>query len=265
MAHIRPHFRLLALVAVALAGSAVLRAQVPSSDPSLADLGGAAKLLSFVGQISVLRDSTPWALNVGDVVQPQQVVVTGADGYGIFQVSDGSKFEVFPKSRVVFRANQGDWKDLLEIWLGKVRVTIEHAGGVPNHNKVRTPTAVISVRGTIFDVEIEDEDATTLVQDEEGQVEVRHLLRVSEPKVLNRGEWVRIYKNEPIGQKTIDKGSLMQRALRAASDAFYQAALNASHGGAAVGHGGTTTSPADKNNGNPAPPPPPPPPPAPGP
>ena len=264
MAHLRPYFRFCTLVAVVLAGSVILRAQMPAADPSLANLGGAAKLLSFVGQISVMRDSTPWALNAGDVVQPQQVVVTGADGYGIFQVSDGSKFEVFPKSRVVFRANQGDWKDLLEVWLGKVRVTIEHAGGVPNHNKVRTPTAVISVRGTIFDVEIEDEDATTLVQDEEGQVEVRHLLRVSEPKVLNRGEWVRIYKNEPIGQKTIDKGSLMQRALRAASDAFYQAALNARSGAATAGHGGTTTLPSDANH-NPAPPPPPAPTPAPAP
>ena len=74
---------------------------------------------------------------------PEQVIVTGIDGYGIFQVADGSTFEVFPKSRVVFRANRGDWRDLLEVWLGKVRVQIEHAGGLPNHNKVRTPSAVI--------------------------------------------------------------------------------------------------------------------------
>jgi ferric-dicitrate binding protein FerR (iron transport regulator) len=263
LAHLRSEFRLFALAAALLAVGVSVRAQT-LADPSVASLGGAAKLLSFTGQISVMRDSTAWALNAGDIVQPEQVVITGADGYGMFQVADGSKFEVFPKSRVVFRANRGDWKDLLEVWLGKVRVQIEHAGGVPNHNKVRTPTAVISVRGTVFDVEVEDENATTLVLDEEGQVEVRHLLKVSEPKILNPGDWVRVYKNEPLAQKGVDKGSLLQRAARAASDAFYQAALNASHAGSVARTPGTTSPglPADKNNGNPAPPPPPPAPPA---
>jgi hypothetical protein len=228
------------------------------------DLNGAAKLVSFTGQISVLRDNNPWALNVGDTVQPQQVIVTGPDGYGVFQVSDGSKFEVFPKSHVVFRENRGDWKELLEVWLGKVRVQIEHPGGLPNNNKVRTPSAVISVRGTVFDVEVEDEEATTLVLDEEGQVEVRHLLKAGDAKLLGPGEWVRIYKNEPLAKKVIDKGGLLQRAARAASDAFYQVALNASRNAGTISSPTTTPpgSPADKKNGNPPPPPPPPPPPA---
>jgi ferric-dicitrate binding protein FerR (iron transport regulator) len=222
------------------------------------ELAGAAKLLSFTGQISVMRDSAAWALNVGDLVQPEQVVVTGADGYGMFQVADGSKFEVFPNSHVVFRANRGDWKDLLEVWLGKVRVQIEHLGGLPNHNKVRTPTAVISVRGTIFDVEVEDADATTLVLDEEGQVEVRHLLKPGDAKMLGPGEWVRIFRNEPLARKMIDKGGVLRGALRAASDAFYQAAINGAHNGPSI-RGTPTGPPADQKNGNPPPPPPPPP------
>ena len=86
------------------------------------DLNGAAKLIQFTGQISYVRGSDLWALNVGDIVQPQQVIVTGADGYGLFQVSDGSTFEVFPKSKVVFRPNRGDWKEMLEVFLGKIRV-----------------------------------------------------------------------------------------------------------------------------------------------
>jgi ferric-dicitrate binding protein FerR (iron transport regulator) len=248
------------LAAILLFGWQSLPAQTAAPE-----LGGAARLLSLTGQISVMRDSSPWALNVGDLVQPEQVIVTGDDGYGVFQVADGSKFEVFPKSHVVFRANRGDWKDLLEVWIGKVRVQIEHFGGVPNHNRVRTASAVISVRGTVFDVEVEDTDATTFVLDEEGSVEVRHLLKVSEPKVLGPGEWVRVFKNEPLAQKTVDKGSLMQRAAKAASDAFYQAALNVSHGTPSAVHPTTAppSTPSDKNNGNPAPPAPPPPPPPP--
>lgn len=232
------------------------RAQVPGLDPG----SGAAKLVAFTGQISVQRgDNYAWALNVGDLVQPQQVVVTGADGYGVFQVADGSKFEVFPNSHVVFRANRGDWRDLLEVWLGKVRVQIEHFGGVPNNNKVRSPTAVISVRGTIFDVDVEDQDATTLVTDEEGSVEVQHLLQPGNPRILNPGESVRVFRNEPLAKALIDKGALLQRAARAASDALYQAALNASRNAGTIGKTGGTIPglPADQKGGNPAPPPPP--------
>jgi ferric-dicitrate binding protein FerR (iron transport regulator) len=254
-------WRLVALASLLCAARGGLHAQSPgATDPD-----GAAKLVSFSGQISVLRDGNPWALNTGDAVQPQQVIVTGPDGYGVFKVADGSTFEVFPKSRVVFRANRGDWRDLLEIWLGKVRVQIEHFGGLPNNNKIRTPSAVISVRGTIFDVEVEDESLTTLVLDEEGQVVVRHLLRPSE-RVLNPGEWVRVFKDDPLGKALIDKGGLLQRAVRAASDAFYQAAMNASRSGSTIARGGVPTpggagSPGDKNNGGSAPPPPPPAPP----
>ena len=263
-------FRNVARLFLALALFGGLCESLPAQTaPPQPALNGAAKLLSWTGQLSVLKDNTTWALNIGDLVQPEQVIVTGIDGYGVFQVADGSTFEVFPKSKVVFRANRGDWRDLLEVWLGKVRVQIEHAGGLPNHNKVRTPSAVISVRGTIFDVEVEDDDATTMVLDEEGSVEVRHLLRASEPRILTAGEWVRIYKNEPLAKKLIDKGGVLQRAIRIASDALYQAALNTSRGGPTVARGGVPTptgpsvgGPGDTNNNGAPPPPPPPPPPA---
>ena len=253
---------LLGFVLTGLLLAGTLNVVAPILSAQSGDTGSGARLLSFTGQISVMRDSSPWALNAGDVVKPEQVIVTGADGYGVFQVADGSRFEVFPNSRVVFRANRGDWRDLLEVWLGKVRVQIEHPGGLPNNNKVRTPSAVISVRGTIFDVEVEDENATTMVLDEEGQVEVRHLLKVSEPKILNPGEWVRVYKNEPLAKQLVDKGSLLQRAAKAASDALYQAAMNTSRGTSPVGRTTPVSapgagSPADTNNGHGDPPSPP--------
>lgn len=258
MSNVRLRTRvLIGLIAIVFAAAGV-RAQGPDLQPS----SGAAKLLSFVGQISVLRDNYPWALNVGDLVQPQQVIVTGPDGYGLFQVADGSKFEVFPKARVVFRANRGDWRDLLEVFLGRVRVQIEHFGGLPNNNKVHTPTAVISVRGTIFDVEVEDQDATTLVVDEEGSVAVQHRLRPGNEKVLNPGDSIRIFRNEPLARALIDKGSVLQRLGKAASDAVYQATMG-SHGASAKGAPVPTGLPGDQKGGNPPPPPPPPPPPAP--
>ena len=70
------------LTAILLAAGGLLPGQSASE--------GAARLQSFSGRISVMRDATAWALKVGDAVQPQQVIVTGDDGYGVFRVADGS-------------------------------------------------------------------------------------------------------------------------------------------------------------------------------
>jgi hypothetical protein len=236
---------------------------------------GAATVVTMNGQASVLRDNSnsPWALHLGDSVKPQQAIVTGADGYALLRVSDGSTFEVFPNSRVVFRKTPGNWQDLLEVFLGRVKVHIQKlAGGQPNYNKVRTPTAVISVRGTIFDVAVEDEDATTLVSVEEGEVGVRHLLLPQkEDKILDAGEWIRVYRNQPLISKSVDRSGVVRGALRAAADAMYEVLYRTAHSGAGVpgsGSGsGSGTGTGDKGpngngNGGAPPPPPPPPPPA---
>lgn len=187
---------------------------------SIAPPDTAASVVSLTGQVSVMRDSNPWALQVGDHVKPGQMLFTGPDGYALFSVSDGSTFEVFPNSRVVFRDNPGNWRDLLEMLLGRVKVHVQKWGGQPNPNKVRTPTAIISVRGTTFDVSIEDGDSTLVVV-EEGTVEVQHaLLPRGGPRLLNQGEWLRVYKNQPLAQLTVDKGGIVQAALRAMADAI---------------------------------------------
>src|ERR1700687_618127 len=146
--------------------------------------------------------------------------MTGADGHAIFQVSDGSTFEVFPNSRVLFRKNPPNWKDFLDVLVGRVRIHIEHFGNMPNPNRVLTPTAVISVRGTTFDVSVDDDDETTLVEVEDGQVEVQHaLLPRGNPKVLSPGETLRVYRNEPIAARGLDKGNFARIVLRSMGNA----------------------------------------------
>ena len=87
------------------------------------------------GRVSVVRDMHPLALSVGDKVKVQETIVTGKDGYALFQVSDGSTFEVYPNSRVVFRKNPPNWKDFIDVLVGRVRVHIEHLGNIPNPNR----------------------------------------------------------------------------------------------------------------------------------
>ena len=182
----------------------------------------AARVVNLTGQVSVLKDSEPWALQVGSLVHVKQVIVTGSDGFAVLQVSDGSTFEVYPNSRLTFRNNPGNLKDLLDVWIGRVKVHIEKLGGRPNHNRIHTPTAVISVRGTTFDVAVESEDET-LVAVEEGQVAVQHAIRpVGEPKLLNAGDYLRVYRDQPLAEKAVDRGAVVRTGLRAAAEAFYR-------------------------------------------
>ncbi|HTA69412.1 MAG TPA: FecR family protein [Bryobacteraceae bacterium] len=217
---------------------------------------GAAKVISLNGDVSALRDTTPWALNVGDEVQIHQVIITGPDGYAKFQVSDGSTFEVYPNSNIVFRKNPGNWRDLLDVLVGRVKIHIQKLGGQPNNNRVLTPTAVISVRGTTFDVSVDDDDDTTIVSVEEGVVDVRHALRPSETKTLNAGESIHVYKDQPLAQSTVDKGAVVRKVLQGLRDAAFTMATHA------PAHPGSTI-PGGLSGQTPAPPPPPgPPPPA---
>jgi ferric-dicitrate binding protein FerR (iron transport regulator) len=234
--------------------------------PAQAQSGQAAKVIQMTGQVSVYRHGSPWALNLNDSIVPQEMIVTGPDGSAIFQVADGSTFEVFPNSKAIFRDSPTDWENLLKMILGKVRVEIQHLGGQPNPNKVRTPTAVISVRGTIFDVSVMDVEGTTLVMVEQGTVVVKNELQPGEPKILHAGEWVEVDPDQPLAQRKPDYGipQKIARGLRELADQI----LMHNHTGAGI-PGNTSTGAADKsgnagkNGGTGAPPPPPPPPPPP--
>ena len=222
----------------------------------------AAKALTVTGQVSVLRDLQPQAISQGDSVQVQQMIVTGIDGHAIFQVSDGSTFEVFPNSRVTFRKNPPNWKDLIDVWVGKVRLQIEHLGTSPNPNRIRTPTAVISVRGTIFDISVDDDDETTLIEVEDGAVQVEHaLLPTGTAAVVTAGGALRVYKNAPIARR-MDKGGVARRVLQVLMDAAVIAgqSTRTTHTGIPTSGGAGGTGGGTVGDTAPTTPPPPPPP-----
>jgi hypothetical protein len=249
-----------------VATSAFVCAQIPQGGPQ----SGAAKVIYLNGSVSILKDLERVPLYMGDWVRPQQQIVTGSDGFAVFEIaSDGSRFEVFPNSRVMFRTNSTNWSDLLDLTLGRVKVYIQKlTGAQPNNNRIHTPTAVISVRGTVFDVVVDD-DSSTLVSVDEGQVWVRHRLQPqAQDKILNAGESLRVYRNEPLAKQQVDKGSLIQKALRTVADVLYTAAYDPRiPGGGRTPTPTQTPAPAPKpvpgDTEAPAPPPPPPPPAAP--
>ncbi len=251
------------VVALSLLGGGVSMAQLL---PVAA--GSTGKVIHSQGMVQVLKDEVPWALNVGDLVNPRQEIITGMDGYAKIQVPDGSVFEVFPNSRATFRSNQGNLRELLDLWIGRVKVHIEKLNGKPNHNRIHTPSAVISVRGTTFDVTVEP-DEMTLVLVEEGQVAVQHaLMPYSDAKVLNGGDYLRVYKNLPLAQKQFDRGNALQKMLKVMADVWLNTPKTGTGAGPSspIPPAGPSTIPGGLpgDTGAPAPPPTAPPPPPPG-
>ncbi|MBZ5582386.1 MAG: FecR domain-containing protein, partial [Acidobacteriia bacterium] len=200
------------LLAAAVAGACFAQPGIPDRN---------AKVTLQIGRVSVLSDSGEKALFVGSLVQPRQLIITGPDGYAEFQVSDGSTFQVFADSKLVFRPHLASWEDLLDITLGRVKVMIQHLNGVPNPNRVSGPTAIISVRGTVFDVVVEDDDGTTLVSVDEGLVYVRNTLAGGNLVPLHPGEVVRVFPNQPLAVGRIDRGGILYRVLKGAEEAAY--------------------------------------------
>jgi hypothetical protein len=238
----------------------VLLGQLPPSDSG----NYAAKVITQSGDVSILKDAQPWALSIGDSVHVRDLIITGVDGHALLKVTDGSTFEVFPNSRVVFRKNPPNWRDFLDVMMGRVRVHIEHFGNVPNPNRVLTPTAVISVRGTTFDVSVDDDDETTLVEVEEGVVDVQHaLLPRGNGKTLTTGESLKVYRNAPIEARLLNKGTVAQQVMRSLKDAMITMATRTpASGTGSVGTIGTGAGGAVGDTGKtPAPPAPPPAPP----
>jgi ferric-dicitrate binding protein FerR (iron transport regulator) len=222
----------------------------------------AAKVLTMTGQVSVLKDTILYGLLEGSTVEVQQMIVTGPDGHATFQVSDGSTFEVFPNSHLVFRKNAWNVKDLIDLLVGRIRVHIEHFGNVPNPNRVLTPTAVISVRGTTFDVTVDENDETTVIEVEDGLVEVRHALLPSDrPKMLGPGDSVKVYKSQPLDARLLDKGTILRYVFNAIRDAANVASMRSTRGVLGSGSTGGPIGVGDTGKGSAPPPPPPPPPP----
>lgn len=250
-----------------LGSAAALLALAAFAAPLDAQLLGdatAAQVAVAEGDVSVIRSDQVWALFAGDQVNVGETIVTGPDGFAQLSVEDGSHFLVYPDSRVVFRRNPGNLRDLIDLFLGRVKVYIQHFGDEPNPHRIFTPTAVISVRGTTFDVSVDTDEVVTVGVDE-GVVMVQHrLLPRNRETPVEAGQSLIIYPGEPLAKAGVDgveAARLAGNLARIAASIWRRAGGGGGGGGSSGSGSAPTPLPGDEEAPPPPPPPPAPPPP----
>ncbi len=155
-----------------------------------------AKITSIEGQVEIRRypNTQPVpvkiSFKVDDRLSAGDTIITGKNGRLVLGLTDGSQAVIAPKSTVVIKDLSQSPRTLFEVIKGKTRVHIEKVGDQPNPYRVNTPTAVIAVRGTIFDVLVENDETEVFLH--EGEVAVTNLRLPDQPIFLSAGQTTRI-------------------------------------------------------------------------
>ena len=104
--------------------------------------------------------------------------------------------------------------------------------------------------GTVFDVNVEDVDGTTLVTVEEGLVDVQNRTAAGTPVRLNPGEYITVFRNQQLAAAKPDKDGIIQAGFRLARDTFWQILRGQRASGGVSGPGGVPVgAQGDKGKG----------------
>ncbi len=188
--HPRARVLLYASVLVSLAA-----AQSPQTLQTSLPIGSAV-VVESKGEVIV---STPsgalGALHHGQMLDPETRIETHK-GSLLLTLQDGSQVLVEPNSSVVLKVpDQSGGKYIQEIF-GRVLAKIQKRLGVTPSFRMGTPTAVISVRGTKFEVSVTRAGKTT-VEVYEGLVQVQGVAVAGPSVMLKPGYQTQV---EPSGQ-----------------------------------------------------------------
>lgn len=109
------------------------------------------------GEVSALANGDSRELKQGDFVYVNDEILTSARSFAVLQFTDGAKVTVRPDSKLIIEAYlySGDDSDeaTLSLVSGGLRViTGAMAKTHPENYKVRTPVALMGVRGTEFSI-----------------------------------------------------------------------------------------------------------------
>ncbi len=124
------------------------------------------------------------------ILPPDSVINTG-DGSILLQLEDGSNIWVQPHTHLILKQPSPTNWQRLELLLGRIKTEIQkRISGSPPF-QIGTPSAVISVRGTRFFVEV-DKHKITEVDVEEGEVQLESIKGIGAPILIKAGSSSRV-------------------------------------------------------------------------
>lgn len=132
-------------------------AQAPAS--AAAEAGRAGTFKQVQGEVRLGLDGARTAPQSGDAVRSGERIVTGRDGAASVVLKDGTVLTLGPNTTADLRQFQYDATTqegnfALDLLQGSLRVVTGLLAKInPDRFKVKTPTAVVGVRGTDFIVE----------------------------------------------------------------------------------------------------------------
>jgi len=161
-----------------------------SPQASTAPIAGAT-VADFKGDVEVELPGKTASNPTRGQVLPAETAITTAKGQILLQLEDGSQILVHAKTRLVLKQpSPSNWQRL-QLLLGKIKAEIQKRTGGSPPFQIGTPSAVITVRGTRFYVEV-DRHNTTRVKVEEGVVEVQSLKGTGKPVLIKAGFSTRV-------------------------------------------------------------------------
>jgi len=125
-----------------------------------ADNTQVAQIKTVSGQAAIVRNGARIAAKIGDPLYEKDTIETGADGSIGITFIDNTVMSSGPNSQIVledYKFNSSNFKGsmLTDMKRGTVSmVSGDIARSSPGAMKVKTPTAILAVRGTRFVIEV---------------------------------------------------------------------------------------------------------------
>lgn len=151
-------------------GLAAAQEQQPNAAPTNAPFAGAT-ISDWKGTIHVSLPGQSASAPVRGELLPPGAVLDTEGGRLLLQLADGSQVLVRPHTRLTVQQPAPTDRGYFQLLLGSIRALITKRTGGAAPFELGTPSAVIAVRGTRFDVDV-DKHQRTDVDVLEGLVEV---------------------------------------------------------------------------------------------
>lgn len=132
------------------------------SSAAHADNSQVAQIKTVSGQAEIVRNGNRIAARIGDALYEKDTIETGGDGAIGITFIDNTVMSSGPNSEIVledYKFNSSNFKGSMLTDMNRGTVSMisgDIARSTPGAMKVKTPTAILGVRGTRFVIEVKD-------------------------------------------------------------------------------------------------------------